>query len=191
MELSRVWVGFGAKQIHFKNEIIPANSHHTVKSDRWQEYCILSYDESNNNPRWHLTENKHAPTWSIAAWSLANLLESHLRSPPLFAELSVANLSNQRHLPAASLHRAWPFPFYKLLVLTCWISSWLMIPTPLMVSHQTVPVCSYSPTAEVMSNIVFWTQSLEKWSTFVCARGMIFVLNCLTVRESAMPCLDG
>lgn len=164
--------GFGAKQIYFKNEIIPANR----AADRNTALCPMMSQITNRADIW-LKTNKSAPTWWMAAWSLFNLLESHLRSSPLFSQQSVANLSSQRHLPAAPLHRGWPFPLCRLLVLTCWISSWLMSPTPLVVSHQTVPVCSYSPTVEVMSNIVFWSQSLEKWSAFACVRGVIFVLK--------------
>lgn len=159
-------------------QVVNAPHRQIRAADRNAELCPMMSQITNRADIW-LKTNKHAPTWWMAAWSLSNLLESHLRSSPLFSELSVANLSSQRHLPAAPLHRAWPFPFYKLLVLTCWISSWLMSPTTLVVSHQTVPVCSYSPTAEVMSNIVFL-----KWSPFVCVRGMIFVLKCLTVRNS-------
>lgn len=122
------------------------------------------------------SENKqNAPkaTWEVPHFSLSEVSQS-------WAAGAIC-----RPLPSTE---CWPFPFSQSLVLTCWISSWLMSPTPLVVSHQTVPVCSYSPTVEVMSNTVFWSQSSEKWSAFVCPWHDV-CSKMVTTINSAMPWL--
>lgn len=84
-------------------------------------------------------------------WMIFNLIYiTYGALLPLSGTPRVRNLDWQRHLLV--IQTVWPFPFYKTSLN---MLSKLMThgSNSTLVTHQTTPVCCYSPTAEVMSKV--------------------------------------